>query len=124
MSKLVNDGQYKQTIVVRKDLNMPVGKLAAQVAHASLGATIANLQDPRVIAWLGGRFTKIVLSADNEQQLYDIQEKCNKNGVINTLITDAGFTFFDGQPTVTCLAVGPDTNQVIKNITGHLSLYK
>lgn len=124
MSKLVNDGQYKQTIVVRKDLNMPVGKLAAQVAHASLGATVANLQDPRVIAWLDGRFTKIVLAADSEQQLYDIQNQCYSSGVICKLIVDAGFTVFDGQSTVTCLAVGPDTNQVIKNITGHLALYK
>lgn len=124
MSKPVNDGTHKQTIVVRKDLNMPVGKLAAQVAHASVGCTIQNLEDPRVQAWLAGRFTKIVVAAESEQHLLDIQQKCNKNGVLSTLITDAGFTIFDGQPTITCLAVGPDTNEVMKTITGDLPLYK
>ena len=38
IQNISNFEQYKMIILVRKDLNMSIGKTAAQVAHASLGA--------------------------------------------------------------------------------------
>jgi PTH2 family peptidyl-tRNA hydrolase len=38
------------------------------------------------------------------------------------LITDSGKTEFHGQPTRTCLAIGPDESSKIDAVTGHLEL--
>lgn len=38
--------KVKQVIVARKDLNMPAGKLAAQVAHASMSFLTRGLERP------------------------------------------------------------------------------
>lgn len=124
----------KQVIVVRKDLNMRKGKIAAQSAHASLGAILnysgrvyegsinINIEKPAVREWLEGRFTKVCVSVDSEQELLDIYQTAIDAGVNVKLIKDAGLTEFNGVPTLTCLALGPDYPDVINPITGHLKL--
>jgi PTH2 family peptidyl-tRNA hydrolase len=75
----------KQVIVVRKDLNMRKGKLAAQVAHASMKVLLDCMKvdnfpviryterrlmihwDKPLEKWLSGSFTKIVVSCDSEK---------------------------------------------------------
>lgn len=145
----MSKSEPKQVIVVRKDLNMRKGKIAAQSSHASLGA-ILNYADDRTInsdyliiplydknaetlyhqrnnphplrEWLNGRFTKICVSVDNEQELLDIYQKALDNGVNVKLIKDAGLTEFGGVPTYTCLALGPDYPEKLDPISGHLKL--
>ena len=116
--------QYKMVIVVRKDLNMSIGKTSAQVAHAALGAYKLSLKNSsdKVANWenFSGQ-AKIVLGVGNEKELLEIKEKADKNGLITCLIHDAGRT--EGSPnTVTCCAIGPDTIQKIDEITGKLKL--
>jgi PTH2 family peptidyl-tRNA hydrolase len=124
----------KQIIVVRKDLNMRKGKIVAQSCHASLGAILnytgksfegqlqLNIEKPAVREWLEGRFTKICVSVDSEQELLDIYNAALNAGVNVKLITDAGLTEFNGVPTLTCLAIGPDYSENIDPITKHLRL--
>ena len=124
----------KQIIVVRKDLNMRKGKLAAQVAHASMAVLLNKMQqvgfsfeldtydDEAMFIWLDGAFTKIVVGVDSEEELLYIKEQAEKAGIVNALITDAGKTEFKGVPTNTALAVGPDWASKLENITGHLKL--
>ena len=124
----------KQVIVVRKDLNMRKGKIAAQVAHASLGALLnragpvyegeirINVEDLAVRTWLSGRHKKVCVSVDSEQELLDLYYAALKAGVNVKLIRDAGLTEFGGVPTLTCLALGPDYPDRIDPITGHLKL--
>jgi PTH2 family peptidyl-tRNA hydrolase len=113
---------------------MRKGKLAAQVAHASMGTltfflrkvqegfvAVIPLESP-MYKWLEGRFVKIVVSCDSEQELFGIQAKCVQSRVLHRLITDAGLTEFHGVPTNTCIAVGPDEDEKIDSITGHLKL--
>jgi ABC-type glycerol-3-phosphate transport system permease component len=77
--------QYKMVIVVRKDLNMSVGKTSAQVAHAALGAYKLSLtkNNDKVVNWenFSGQ-AKIVLGVQNEKELFDIKDKADKNGLI------------------------------------------
>lgn len=109
----------KQVIVVNRNLNMPHGKLAAQVAHASLGAlfqlgqktpTSLNIDfdiDSAADLWVNGRFTKIVLYVKSEEALKKVYENAQAKGLPSVLIQDAGFTVFNGKPTYTCVGIGP-----------------
>ena len=116
--------QYKMVIVVRKDLNMSVGKTSAQVAHAALGAYKLSLtkNNDKVVNWenFSGQ-AKIVLGVQNEKELFDIKDKADKNGLITCLIHDAGRTEVSPN-TATCCAIGPDISQKIDEITGKLRL--
>ncbi len=112
----------KQIIVMRKDLKMPRGKEIAQGAHASMKATLLHMDDSRVKEWLSGMFTKIAVGVNSEEELLDVLNRAKEAGVIAELITDSGLTVFNGVPTNTCIAVGPDTNENLQAITGNLKL--
>ena len=128
------NNEPKQVIVVRKDLNMRKGKIAAQASHASMGAILnygsrmyegtltLTIEKLAVKEWLEGRFTKVCVSVDSEEELLAIYQLAISNGVNVKLITDAGLTEFNGVPTKTCLALGPDYPENLDPITGHLKL--
>lgn len=77
---------------------------------------------PAMIEWLEGRFTKICVSVDSEEELLDIYKKATDNGLLCSLIQDAGLTEFGGVPTYTCVAVGPDFPEKVDDLTGKLKL--
>lgn len=112
----------KQIIVMRKDLKMPRGKEIAQGAHASMKATLLHMDDPRVKEWLSGMFTKIAVGVNSEEELLEVYNRALEANIIAELITDSGLTVFNGIPTNTCIAVGPDTNEKLQPITGNLKL--
>lgn len=124
----------KQVIVIRKDLNMPAGKLAAQVAHASM-ATITNrlknidngyileTNDINLKEWLENRFTKVILYVKSEKALLEVYDKAIEKQLPTYLIEDAGFTVFD-KPTKTCLSIGPCLQDDLIGITNKLQLFK
>ena len=55
--------ELKQVIVVRQDLKLPAGKLAAQVAHASIGA-IHKANQEKQKQWMKQGMKKVVLKVD------------------------------------------------------------
>lgn len=112
----------KQIIVMRKDLKMPRGKEIAQGAHASMKATLLHMEDSRVVEWLAGLFTKIAVGVDSEEDLLAVYNSAIERGIIAEQIIDSGLTVFNGVPTLTCIAVGPDTHENLKPVTGHLKL--
>jgi peptidyl-tRNA hydrolase len=73
---------------------------------------------PQQIAWLEGRFTKVVLQAENEEQLHTIHTLAKELGLDSRLITDSGATEFHGVPTDTVVCIGPDYESLIDSITG------
>ena len=121
----------KQVIVMRHDLKMRRGKQVAQGAHASIAFLCRRLQanDPLSLddldeaqrAWLTGSFAKICCRVDSEEALLEIHDRARDAGLVH-LITDSGKTEFHGQPTNTCLAVGPDRADKIDAVTGDLPL--
>jgi len=113
----------KQVIVIRKDLKMRRGKEIAQGCHASMKATLENMNHPDVKKWLNGIFKKVVVRVDSEEELKEIYQKALNANLVCSLIQDAGRTEFHGVPTYTTVAVGPADDARIDQITGHLKLY-
>jgi PTH2 family peptidyl-tRNA hydrolase len=111
----------KQAIVARTDLGMGRGKLAAQVAHASLSAYEDTDRRTRK-KWKGEGQKKIVLKADGEETLFRLADEAERRGLPNAIVRDAGHTELE-PGTVTCLAVGPGDDDDIDRVTGDLSLY-
>lgn len=72
--------------------------------------------------WMTGRFTKICVGVETEEELLSVFAVAKNAGLTVHLITDAGDTEFHGVPTRTCLAVGPHTAEKLAPITGHLTL--
>ncbi|MFB6130328.1 MAG: peptidyl-tRNA hydrolase Pth2 [Salinigranum sp.] len=111
----------KQAIVARADLGMGRGKLAAQVAHASLSAYEDT--DPKTRReWKGSGQKKIVLKANGEAELFELADVAEREGLPHAIVRDAGHTQVD-PGTVTALAVGPGPDEVVDRVTGDLSLY-
>lgn len=115
---------------------MRTGKYIAQGSHASLGALLSlgkfdeermvlaiDLTNPFVHQWVIGRFTKITCYVETDDQLTAIYNEAKKAGIATALITDAGLTEFNGVPTLTAVGVGPDNEELINKITGHLPLF-
>lgn len=126
----------KQVIILRKDLNMRKGKMVAQGAHASMAAIISHMkpnirydhdysilkEDSRISEWLSGLFTKICVSVNSEKELLNIYAEAKEKKMLCSLIQDSGLTEFNLIPTYTAVAIGPDTNENLDKITGHLKL--
>lgn len=133
--ELAADDGIKQVIVIRKDLKMRRGKECAQAAHASMafitrrlsfpggGPEARALFSPPEVIWLTTRFRKVTLQVDSEEELLDVLQRAETAGLVVHLVTDAGLTEFGGEPTRTCLAIGPDYDSKIDAVTGDLRLY-
>jgi len=141
--------EVKQIIVMRKDLKntqghkVHSGKLVSQGAHSSCKNITDNIKwdtlketdlphlfevtltlNKKQISWLRDNpFTKICLAVHSEEELMEIYEKATLAGIQTTMINDSGRTEFDGKETTTCISLGPDTDEKLNPITGHLKLF-
>lgn len=114
---------YKQVIVVRKDLKMGKGKLAVQVAHASVSSYIEALSINRewVEQWLREGQPKIVCKVLNIDELMQIYNAAKKENLPSVIIKDSGKTQIP-PGTVTCIGIGPAPSIIIDKITKKLPL--
>lgn len=115
--------EYKQAIIVRADLKLPKGKLAGQVAHAAVEAVIETQQKDKakVSAWREQGQKKVVLKVKDDKELFKLKHQAHEFGLVCAVITDAGKTVLE-PGTVTCMALGPDTDEKIDYIAGKLKL--
>ena len=111
----------KLAVVVRTDLDMGRGKIAAQVAHAAVAATLASLGTADVAAWLREGQPKVVLKVSTAGQLEDVVRQGRENGLPVEVISDAGRTQLT-PGTLTCCALGPAEGHRIDAVTGELPL--
>ena len=110
----------KQVIVCRKDLKLSKGKLAVQVSHAAVEATLRSDKE-KVGAWRKDGMKKVVLKVEDEKELFRYQQLAKEVGLVAVLITDAGLT--EVPPgTITCLGIGPDDEAKIDKVTGTLPM--
>lgn len=139
----------KQMIVVRRDLKMRKGKIAAQAGHACVEATLLALlregrtqelratpdegwiylegaegEEPTALSdWFDAGVAKVCVYVDSEEELLDLHRRAREMGFISALIRDAGCTEFHGEPTYTCLALEPLYADQVAPLTGDLPLY-
>ncbi|MBR2682280.1 MAG: aminoacyl-tRNA hydrolase [Atopobiaceae bacterium] len=142
----------KQMIVMRRDLKMRKGKIAAQAGHACVEAVLmalsreGRLRDVRVNEdeswvyleerkrlfsstqtalsdWFAAGVAKVCVYVDSEEELLELAAKGREQGFAVALIRDAGHTEFHGEPTYTCLAFEPLYPDQIDPLTGELPLY-
>ena len=136
----------KMMIVMRRDLKMRKGKIAAQAGHACIdavlqalkkedrmndlemsadGMTLNNSDKPTspLVEWFNNGCTKVCVYVDSEEELLAIADEAQKRGIIAAVITDWGLTEFHGEHTKTCLALEPLPAEIANELTGELPLY-
>ena len=106
--------EVKQVILVRTDLKMGKGKIAVEVAHASLEAyRKAKKKWPEVVRkWEEEGSKKIVLKATLDD-LMEFKDWADRNALPNSLIRDAGRTQVE-PGSITALAIGPAASDKLK----------
>lgn len=83
---------------------------------------ILNNLTPEMQKWMfDGSFTKICLGVNSLQELQNIANNAKDAGLEVHIVTDSGKTEFK-EPTITCLAIGPNEASKIDLVTGHLKL--
>ncbi len=115
--------RYKLVLVVRGDLKLSNGKTAVQVAHAAVSCALScKKQHPvRFRKWYSEGQKKVVVKVGGLKELYQLKAQAEQSGLTTALISDAGLT--EVEPgTVTCLGIGPASNEEIDPITGELPL--
>jgi len=114
---------YKMVIVVRTDIKMSKGKVAAQAGHAAVSAAeYARKNRPEWwMPWISEGQCKIAVKAKSEQEINELERKARNTGLPVALIVDRGLTEIPPN-TTTCLGIGPAPANKVDAITGKLSL--
>ena len=111
----------KQVILVRTDIKMSKGKVAAQVAHAAVNCAL-TVNKKLLKNWMSSGMKKITLKVESLEEMYKYQGLAESKDLTNSLITDAGHTQLEpGTQTVLCIGPGPE--ELINKITGDLKIY-
>lgn len=116
--------------IMRDDLHMSPGKMAAQAGHAFLDTyeRCSKEYPDRAIEYHSDcHGTKVILSAKREDQLLSLFEAVKPTGIPCALIIDSGHIMpphFDGNPIVTALGIGPATRSEIHHLTKKFQILK
>ncbi len=110
--------ELKQVLLIREDLKMSKGKIAAQASHAAVDATL-SANSKLVKNWRQGGMKKIALRVESLEELQKLIEKAQDKDLVTSIIKDAGHTELT-PGTISCGAIGPGPEIKINEITGHL----
>lgn len=115
--------EHKLVIVVRPDLNMNAGKVAAQSAHVAIASyRKISAESPKLCkSWLNMGEPTIVLRCDKfgEQALMDYVQVAKSKGIVTSTVYDAGRTQVPSG-TLTAVGIGPGPKSLINQVTGKL----
>lgn len=107
-------------ILVRNDLKLPAGKLAAQAAHAAVECVLRS--DKSIVkVWRQEGMAKIVLKVKDLKELQKYNQLAKDADLVTAVITDAGRTVVE-PGTVTCVGIGPDEEEKLDKLFGELKL--
>lgn len=110
----------KQVLIINAALTMSPGKVAAQAAHAAIGA-FERASKKAIATWQEYGVTKIVLAAKDEEHLIELAQRAAVYGLPHFLVVDAGRTEIE-PGSVTALGIGPAEDPRINQITAQLRL--
>jgi PTH2 family peptidyl-tRNA hydrolase len=121
--------EVKQVIIIRRGLNNGRGKEIAQGSHSSMDfitKQIDGLQSKVTITkeqlqWLQTGTKKVTLQVPDEKTLMKVFQAAKQAGLVTKLVIDAGLTNAGsgkGNPTKTCISIGPNYSDEIDRITG------
>ena len=114
--------RYKLVFLVRTDLGMGTGKIAAQVGHAAIGAYQQCSQSIRE-KWEESGTAKIVLQVGSLEQMQTLEACAKAVGLSTYVVQDAGRTQVEAGSVTVC-AIGPDDESKINQVTGSLKLFR
>lgn len=110
----------KQVMVVRTDLKMGKGKIAAQCCHGSIGSYKKSSKE-KIRKWENEAYAKVVCKVKTVDELLALKKLADEKSLTNYLVVDAGRTQIPTS-SVTVLAIGPDEDKIIDEVTGDLKL--
>lgn len=115
--------EFKQVIIVRKDLRMGTGKIASQVGHAAVLGVEKSRKSNKL--WLESWFyegqPKIVVKVNSLEELMEIQQDAEDLRIPVIIVQDRGLTQIPGG-TITCICIGPAPSDIIDKVTSDLKL--
>ncbi|KAG9256641.1 peptidyl-tRNA hydrolase PTH2-domain-containing protein [Emericellopsis atlantica] len=120
--------ECKLVLVVRTDLGMTKGKIAAQCSHATLACYKALARHPPksqeasiLSRWERLGQAKIAVQIKSEEEMLELRRKARNAGLTAEVIHDAGRTQIEAG-SMTVLGVGPAPKSAVDQITSHLKL--
>lgn len=121
--KAAPEFKYKQVIVIRVDLGMSRGKIAAQAGHAAVTAAekARGARQRWWSGWMEEGQRKVVVKVKSEQELVELELQARQLGLPTALIVDRGLTELP-PGTVTCVGIGPAPAEQVDKVTGNMPL--
>ncbi|PHH63137.1 hypothetical protein CDD81_6288 [Ophiocordyceps australis] len=123
-----NSQECKLVLVVRTDLGMTKGKMAAQCSHATLAcykalsrASPDSSQRATLARWERNGQAKIAVQVKSQEELIELRRRARLKGLTAEVIQDAGRTQIEAG-SITVLGIGPAPKGLVDQITGHLKL--
>ena len=114
---------FKQVIIVRRDLKVGTGKLAAQVAHAAvMGAEkVRTSRREWFNSWFAAGQAKVVVKVKSIEELMNVRMRAEKLNLPVVQVQDSGLTQIP-PGTITCIGIGPAPSTLIDKVTLDLKL--
>ncbi len=106
MARTGSEHELRLYCLMRRDLEIPTGKMLAQAGHAFVSALEQAADREAVKTYFTNAQPKIVLAAKNLNVIERAARECRELGLNHFVVVDAGRTVFP-EPTVTCMGIGP-----------------
>ncbi|KAL6972248.1 peptidyl-tRNA hydrolase [Sarracenia purpurea var. burkii] len=113
---------FKMVLVVRNDLKMGKGKIAAQCSHATLGLykKLLHRAPKSLNRWEMCGQVKVVVKIENEEDLLILQERAKSLKLPTHITIDAGRTQIAPNSRTVMAILGPA--DMVDDVTGGLKL--
>ncbi|KAJ3704645.1 hypothetical protein LUZ61_008350 [Rhynchospora tenuis] len=113
---------FKMVLVVRNDLKMGKGKIAAQCSHATLGLykKLLNRAPKSLNRWEMCGQVKVVVKIETEDEMLVLQERAKSLSLPTHIVIDAGRTQIAPNSRTVMSILGPA--DMVDDVTGGLKL--